>query len=125
MGDQSGWPLWSVGRALFSSHRREADEKLSAPSYRREKFSLGPRRHIRQHLEVATLLTLYMHDPLGNPLAVEVREFLDQMMVLEQDWSSRTRGAGVLIVGNWGSAVGGKSLLGFHQVVSAGLGFNS
>jgi len=46
---------------------------------------------------------------LGNPLAVEVREFLDQYQ------AARTSGARVMIVGDLGAAIGRKSLSGFHH----------
>jgi hypothetical protein len=47
-----------------------------------------------------------VHDALGNPLAVEVREFFDQMVILNQNWSGRARSPGVLILGDPASAVG-------------------
>jgi len=51
-----------------------------------------------------------VYDALGNPLAVEVREFFDQMMVLEQNWPCRARSPGVLVVGDCGSTLGGQLL---------------
>jgi predicted phosphoribosyltransferase len=56
-----------------------------------------------------------MHDTLRNPLAVEVREFLDQMMILKQYRAARPSGARVLIVSDRGSATGRQRFLGFHH----------
>jgi hypothetical protein len=56
-----------------------------------------------------------MDDAFGNSLAVEVREFVDQVMVLEQDGTAGRSGARVLIVGDRGSAIGGQSLLECHR----------
>jgi hypothetical protein len=47
-----------------------------------------------------------VHDALRNPIAVEVREFLDQVMILDQYRAARTGGARVLVVGHGDSAVG-------------------
>ena len=47
-----------------------------------------------------------MNDALGNPLAVEVREFLDQVMILDQHRARGTGGARVLVVGHGGAAIG-------------------
>jgi hypothetical protein len=55
-----------------------------------------------------------VHDALGNPLAVEVSEFLDQVMILEQYRAARTGGARVLIVGNGGSAISCENPLEMH-----------
>ncbi len=50
-----------------------------------------------------------MHDPLGNPLAVEARELLHQVVVLEQDRATGPRGLRVLIVGDGSAGLGGES----------------
>jgi hypothetical protein len=47
-----------------------------------------------------------VHDALGNPLAVEVRKFLDQVMVVDQHRARRSGGARVLIVGYGSAAIG-------------------
>jgi hypothetical protein len=49
--------------------------------------------------------------PLGNPLAVLMRELLDQLVVLQQDRATRTRRDGILM-----SATGAPAV-----VVSVGL----
>jgi len=41
-----------------------------------------------------------MNDVGQYALAVEVRQFFDQVVILDQDWPGRTRGARVLIVGD-------------------------
>jgi hypothetical protein len=61
-----------------------------------------------------------MHDALGNPLAIKMRELLDQVMVLHQNRSSRTRGPRVLIVGDRGSAIRCENVLGFHHSTPTG-----
>src|SRR5580700_8902626 len=95
-----------VGGALFTRDGREADENLGTLSDWREKFCPRPLRHVGQHFEVAVSTRAFgMHDALGNPLAIKMRELLDQVMVLHQNRSSRTRGPRVLIVGDRGSAV--------------------
>lgn len=37
-------------------------------------------------------------DPLGDPLTIEVGQFLDEMVVLEQSRSAGTCGLGVLVI---------------------------
>ncbi len=41
-----------------------------------------------------------MHDTLRNALAIEVRQFFNQVMVLHQDRTHRSCSLGILIVGN-------------------------
>src|SRR5208282_5789082 len=41
-----------VSRALLARHRRETHKYFGSLSDRRQQFSLGPRRHICQHLEI-------------------------------------------------------------------------
>jgi hypothetical protein len=50
--------------------------------------------------------TLGVHDALGNPLAVEVREFLDQVMIVDQHRARGSGGARVLVVGYGSAAIG-------------------
>jgi hypothetical protein len=47
--------------------------------------------------------------------AIKMRELLDQVMVLDQDRSGRTRGVRVLIVGDRGSAIGWQNFPGCHH----------
>jgi hypothetical protein len=56
-----------------------------------------------------------VHDALGYPLAIEVREFLEQVMVFEQYRAARPGGTRVLIVGDRGSAIGGQGFLSCHH----------
>jgi hypothetical protein len=41
-----------------------------------------------------------VNDALGDPLAIEVRKFLDQVMILDQHRARRTGSARVLVVGH-------------------------
>jgi hypothetical protein len=41
-----------------------------------------------------------VHDALGDPLAVEARELLDQVLVLEQYRAARACGLRILVVGD-------------------------
>jgi len=41
-----------------------------------------------------------VHDPLGNALAVELGQLLDEVLVLQQDRSVRPGGLGILVIGD-------------------------
>jgi hypothetical protein len=56
-----------------------------------------------------------VYNTLGNPLAIEVREFLEQVMILEQYRAVRSSGTRVLIVGDRGSVIGGQRFLGWYH----------
>jgi len=81
-----------IGGALLSRHGRETNEYLGSFSNRGKEFGLGPPRHIGQHFEIPIgARALGVHDALGNPLAIEVRELLDQVMILNQNRASGGR----------------------------------
>src|ERR1700761_3900870 len=72
--------------------------------------------HSGQDFEIAISTRAFrMHHALRNPLAIEVREFPDQRIVLNQNWSSRACGARDLIVGDRGAALGREGFLRVHQ----------
>ncbi|MNF10565.1 hypothetical protein D3C80_2115450 [compost metagenome] len=62
-----------------------------------------------------------MHAALGNDLAVEVGEFLDQPYVLHQDRAARAGGHAVLVVDNRCAKGGGqRGLLGLVGGIAHG-----
>src|SRR4051812_48109811 len=49
-----------------------------------------------------------VHDALGDALAVEAGELLDQVVVLQQDGAARTGGLRALVVGDGRARLGGE-----------------
>jgi hypothetical protein len=61
-----------------------------------------------------------VHHALGDSLAIEMRELLYQMMILEEYRTGRARGPRMLVVDHRRTAFGGKSLFIVHWVTSLG-----
>ena len=53
---------------------------------------------------------LGMHHALGDALAVQVRQLLDQLVVLHQQRAARAGGQRILVVRHRGTGVGGQGL---------------
>ena len=99
-----------VRRAARAGDGREADEHRGALARGREDLHLGPERHVLvRHLEIPVGARAHrMDDPLRNALAVEARELLDQVVVLQQHRSRDARGLGVLVVDHRCARFGGQ-----------------
>ncbi len=78
-----------VGAAPLAGHRGEPDQQVGV-SPRLEEGGLGVGAHVTGGLEVAERATaLGVRLPLGDPLPVEVRHLLDQVMILKQNRAIR------------------------------------
>ncbi len=98
-----------VRRALLPADRREPREHLRPLSHLGEEPGAGVPRDIVSHLEVPEGAgTLRMNDPLGDALAVEVSEFLDEMDILDEQRPVRSRGGGAQIVVHRLPEIGGE-----------------
>ncbi len=76
----------SVGVALLTRYRREANEHRSALANSIEEGCPGPLRDVGSQLkEAQSAATFSVHDALGHALAIERLHLLDQVVVLEQD----------------------------------------
>ena len=89
-----------VGAAARRRHGREADEHVGLLADLLEDLHLRPLRHVGAgHLEVAVRAGAdRVDDALGNPLAVEPRQFLDEVLVLQERGAGGTRGLRILVV---------------------------
>jgi hypothetical protein len=54
--------------------------------------------------------SLGVDDPLGDAFTIELCQFIDEMMVLDENWAQFSGGHGVLVVVN-GNSLGGGHLL--------------
>ena len=80
-----------IGATLLARDRRKAYERFGFRA-RREQLGLGVARHVtRDHEFAERPAALGVHDPLGYALAVELRKLLDQVVVVEQDRTLRSR----------------------------------
>ena len=71
--------------ALFAGHRREAREHRRALAHFVEEGGLGPLADVGGHLEVAEgAAALDVVHAIGDALANEVRQLLDQVGILQQ-----------------------------------------
>ena len=74
-----------VCRALLAADRREARKDRRALANLGQKLGLAERRHVVRDLKVAVRArALGVHDALGDALAVEMSELVDQVKVLQQ-----------------------------------------
>src|SRR5690606_692999 len=65
-----------------------------------------------EHAERST--TLGVHDPFGHPLTVELSQFLDEVVVVQDDRAVRSDGHRVGIAGDRCTRVGGRVRCGAH-----------
>jgi hypothetical protein len=90
-----------------------------------EEGGAGVRAHVVGDAEGAErAAALGVHDALRDALAVELRELLDKVVVVEGDGAVGADGQRVLVAGDGGAGVGGGVLLVGHGVspVSGGTG---
>ena len=99
-----------IRAALFTGHRREAQRRVR-PGALLEDRGLGVHADVLGHSEVAECTApLGMRLPLGNPLPVEVRHLLDEIVILQQDRTVGTNGQRVLVARYGDSRVGCRRL---------------
>ena len=90
-----------VGVALLGGHRREAREHRRALADLVEEGGLGPLGDVGGHLEVAEgAAALDVVHAVGDALADEVGQLLDQVGVLQQDGAAGAGRERVLIAGD-------------------------
>ncbi len=105
-----------VGRAALERHRREALEHLGLLAHAIEKLGPGPGAAILGELESAVgARTAGMDDALGNTLAVEARQLLDQVMILQQERALGSCALRALVVGDGRAVFVGQSGLTGHS----------
>src|SRR5450759_3712967 len=98
-----------VSGAAAASHRAEAREHFGALADLAEEARPREGRHVLGHFEVAVgARAAGMHDPLGDALAVEARQFLEQVHVLDEHRSAGPGGLRVLVVGDGSPGLGGE-----------------
>src|SRR6185295_6584744 len=90
-----------VGRALITGDGREADEGLGLLARALKEIGLGDVGERLISLEESVgAEAARMHDSLGDALVVEMKDFLAEMMILEQCRTTASRFEGVLVVGD-------------------------
>jgi len=105
-----------VGCALGAGDRGEPGEYLRLLSYLGQEGGSGESRHVVRDHELAVGAAGHrVHDALRNALPIEVRELLDQVMVLEQYRAARTRRLRVLIVDDGRARGGGQDIRNFAE----------
>jgi len=98
-GEPAEVPL-GIGGAPLPGHGGEADEHVRLLSYLGEEVRLGIAGDVVGYGEGPEGTgTLGVHPPLGDDLAVEVGQFLQEPGVLEEDGAVAAGGHGVLHVG--------------------------
>ena len=98
-----------IGAAAFAAYGREAHEGLGGLADGREQLGLGVLRDVVRDGEGAvSARPLGVHHALGNALAVEVLQLLDEVEILQQDRPARAGGDRVLVVGDGDAGSGGK-----------------
>ena len=108
---ETPWVTGGVGRALRTGDRGEADEDLGLLADLGEEFAWVYSRDVLGHLEGAAGADAdRVHHPLRDPLAVEVRELFQQVVVLQQHRPAGARGLRVLVVGYRRTGGGGQTV---------------
>ena len=102
-----------VGRSPAAGHRREADEGLGLLPDLAEEPGPGPPGDVGGDLEGAVGgRAVGVHHPLGDALAVEAGQLLQQVLVLEEDRTARAGGLAALVVDDRCARLGGQGRLG-------------
>ena len=97
-----------VGVALLAGHRRQPGEERRSLADLVEEGGLGPLGDVGGHLEVAEGATaLDVVDAVGDALADEVGELLDQVGILQQVGPGRADRERVLVAGHRDAGIGG------------------
>ena len=104
-----------LGRPFAAGHGREPGEGLGTPAHRRQKACPGEGGDVGRHFERAVgARAAGVDDALGDALAVEAGQLLDEVLVLEQHRPAGAGRLGPLVVGHGGPGLGGEDLLGCH-----------
>ena len=91
---------FGIGCTELTGHGGKAQNERRAGAWL-EKFCLGIPRNVATDRECAVSApALGVHRPLRNSLSVLMREFLDQLIILQQQRTPGPRSEGILIVGN-------------------------
>jgi hypothetical protein len=110
---EAAWVAFAVGRAALAADGREAHQRRGAAPLLAEHVRLAEPAHVLRALEEAERAgTLGVHDPLGDTLAIEVGELLDQLHVLQQHRTAVAGGQRAGVVGDRRALVGGEVVLG-------------
>jgi len=108
-----------VGGAALAGYGREAREHLGLLADLGEDAGLGVLGDVMCHGEGAEGSgTLGVHAPLGDDLAIEVRQFLKEPHILKERRASFPGGLNVLVVDDGGAERSGKFL---HGVLSGAM----
>src|SRR5258708_22492291 len=98
---------FGIGCAALAGHSGKAKERFSLVANFGKKLGARIAGNIaRDRKRAKGAGALRMHHPLGDALAVEMGHLLDQPEILHEQWTARTGGEGILIVGD-GCAGGG------------------
>ncbi len=98
-----------IGRPALAGDGGEAQKQLRLLADRGEQLGARVARDVLGDSERAVGgRALGVHHALGNPLAVEVRHLLDEVVVGEQHRAAHARGEAVLVVGDGIAAGGGQ-----------------
>ncbi len=105
-----------VGRAALQRHCRETQKHIGALAHGAEELRPGPVAAFPGDFEIAVgARPARVHDPLGDALAVETRQLLDQIVVLHQHRAGQARGLRTLIIGHGCGVLGRQSWLLVHR----------
>src|SRR5690606_32918726 len=100
---KASWVALSIGRSSLSANCGEAQENFRFLAYVVKQFGAGVLAKIVRNGEGAVSAgTFGMHHAFGDTLAVEVRHFLVENEILQQQRTSRTHAHRIfmMIVGN-------------------------
>ena len=114
-----------IRRAALAGDGRETDENLRLPADRGKQLRPGVAADVVGHGEAAMGAgALGMHAPLGDHLAVEMRQLLQEPDILQQHRSARPRRQDILVVRHGAAAGRGQLVLVVviaHRTCSSGL----
>ncbi len=111
-GEAPGVPD-GIGRSASPGHRGEAQEGLGLLAHLGEESGPGPLGDVAGDDEGAVgRRPVGVDHPLGDALAVEPGQLLQEVLVLEQHRPARTCGLAVLVVDDRGAGLGGQGGLG-------------
>ena len=108
-----------VGGAGLARDVGEAGEHRRLPAHVRKKASPGEAGDVVRHGEFAQRApTLGVDGAIGDPLAIEMRQLFQQLVVLHEDRPVRPRGQSVLVAGDGRAAGRGQRFVFVHDGVS-------
>lgn len=116
-----------IRTAPLAGHGGKADQRIR-PGARLEHRRLGIGTDILRDLEMAEGAgALGVRLPLRNPLAIEIRHLLDQVVILQNDGAIRPHGEGVFVTGYRDTGIVGRAVLVvfFHCAGSSALSLDT